>query len=160
LEIRPRTPAPHALKGSEGSKLKKQGAYVLYLDVRLPLTLTVGSLGRFFIPAGRYAYVGSARTGIAGRIARHRRLAEQKAGKIHWHIDYLLMHSHIQWAGDVMMEDGVECDISKQIASKKGVTVPVPGFGASDCRSECKAHLYRLPGMARYLLTQNLKLKE
>jgi Uri superfamily endonuclease len=27
----------------------------------------------------------------------------------------------------------------------KGVTAPVPGFGSSDCRAGCKAHLYRLP---------------
>jgi Uri superfamily endonuclease len=124
----------------------KQGAYVLYIDVKLPLTLDVGSLGKVFLPAGRYAYVGSARIGIASRIARHRRLAVQKTGKRHWHIDWLLTNPHAHLAGEVTLEGCIECNISKQIALKKGVTVPVPGFGASDCQSRCKAHLYLLPG--------------
>lgn len=124
---------------------KMRGAYLLFVDVKLPLNLKVGALGRVSLPAGRYAYVGSARSGIEVRVARHRRLAEEKIGKIHWHIDYLLVHRHTQWVGEEVLEDGVECVVSKQIAAKDGVTAPVPGFGASDCRSGCVAHLYFLP---------------
>lgn len=125
--------------------MKRQGAYVLHLDVKIPLTLTVGSLGTVFVPAGQYAYVGSARRGVAARIARHRCLAERKAGRVHWHIDYLLTSPNTRWAGETLLEDGIECEISKQFASRKGVTAPVRGFGSSDCRSGCEAHLYLLP---------------
>ena len=109
------------------------------------LTISVGSLGMVTFPAGRYVYVGSACRGVAGRIARHRRLAEHRNGKVHWHIDYLLINPHVRWAGEAAMEDGFECTLSEGIASRKGATVPVPGFGSSDCRAGCEAHLYRLP---------------
>jgi Uri superfamily endonuclease len=124
---------------------RKWGAYVLYLDIELPLTLHVGSLGSRVFPAGRYAYVGSARRGIAARVLRHKRLAAEKEGKLHWHIDYLLIHRHTKLSGEVALEKEIECRVSKRIAAMSGVTVPVPGFGASDCRTGCRAHLYRLP---------------
>jgi Uri superfamily endonuclease len=125
--------------------MKKRGAYVLYLHVKTPLGLTIGSLGLVCFPAGRYAYVGSACGGVAARVARHRRLAENKSGKPHWHIDYLLVHPRTVWMDATMLGNGIECTVSKDIASAKGVTTPVPGFGSSDCRSGCKAHLYHLP---------------
>jgi Uri superfamily endonuclease len=122
-----------------------QGAYLLYIKVKRLLKLDVGALGSVSFPVGKYVYVGSAHCGIETRIARHRRLAEGKAGKLHWHIDYLLVNRHVQWLGEEAFEDGAECIISKRIADKKGVAVPVPGFGASDCPSGCRAHLYLLP---------------
>ena len=122
-----------------------RGAYLLHIDIKQPLKVKVGALGMASLPAGRYVYVGSACRGIEARIARHLRLAKHKAGKIHWHIDYLLVNRHTKWVNAVALEDCVECEISRQIASKKGITVPVPGFGASDCRAGCRAHLYLLP---------------
>jgi Uri superfamily endonuclease len=123
----------------------KAGAYVLSIVLKQALNLRVGSFGTVYLSAGRYAYVGSARRGIAGRVARHRRLAMQKSGKLRWHIDYLLTNPYVQWTGETIFEDGVECSISRKIARMKGVTAPIPGFGSSDCRSGCEAHLYLLP---------------
>jgi Uri superfamily endonuclease len=138
--------------------MKKKGAYVLCLRVEQPLLLMVGSLGTVSFPAGHYAYVGSAQRGVAARVARHRRLAEQKSGKIHWHIDYLLTNPFVNWDGEIMLEDAVECKLSRQIASMMGVTVPKPGFGASDCSARCAAHLYHLPEGVRCLeLSQRLE---
>jgi Uri superfamily endonuclease len=125
--------------------MRRAGAYVLSIVVEQSLRVRVGALGIVTLPAGLYAYVGSARSGIAGRIARHRRLATQKYGKLRWHIDYLLTNPSVQWAGEAILEDGIECKISRRIARMKGVTAPVPGFGSSDCRSGCGAHLYLLP---------------
>ena len=122
----------------------KRGSYVLYIDIELPVTLQVGSLGSSVFSAGRYAYVGSARRGIAARVLRHKRLALQKEGKLHWHIDYLLVNRHTKLAGEAVLEDEIECTVSKRMASMNGVTVPVPGFGSSDCRAKCAAHLYLL----------------
>jgi Uri superfamily endonuclease len=124
---------------------QKRGAYVLYFDIELPLSLHVGSLGSRVFPAGHYAYVGSARRGITARVLRHKRLAVAKAGKTHWHIDYLLIHRHAKLTGAEALENKIECAISKRIAAMRGVTVPVPGFGSSDCRARCRAHLYLLP---------------
>jgi Uri superfamily endonuclease len=123
----------------------RRGAYLLCFDLKLPLALEVGSLGTVFFPAGRYAYVGSALSGIAARVSRHKRLAVQKTGKLHWHIDYILRDTHAQWAGEVVLENGIECEISKRLAAASGVSAPVPGFGSSDCRAGCRAHLYLLP---------------
>ncbi len=124
--------------------MKKQGAYILYLDVKQPLTLYVGSLKTIFLPQGRYAYIGSARAGIESRIRRHKRLVEKKTGKCHWHIDYLLVHPQIQLAGETAVTGGSECEISHQIASWRGTTTPVPKFGSTDCRKKCRTHLYLL----------------
>jgi Uri superfamily endonuclease len=121
-----------------------QGAYLLYIEVKRPIRLEIGAMGRIAFPAGRYVYVGSAHKGIEARLARHRRLAEQKSGKLHWHIDYLLTNMHVRWMKEEAFENGDECELSQQIASKKGVAIPAPGFGSSDCRSGCKSHLYFL----------------
>jgi Uri superfamily endonuclease len=121
-----------------------QGAYLLFIEVKRAIRLEVGALGKVAFPAGKYVYVGSAHRGIEARIARHRRLAEQKSGKLHWHIDYLLVNKNVRWVREKALEDGDECALSKQIAAKKGVAVPAPGFGSSDCLSGCKAHLYFL----------------
>jgi Uri superfamily endonuclease len=135
-----------------------EGAYVLCLEIEQPLILAVGSLGMVSIPSGHYAYVGSARQGVAARVARHRRLAELKSGKIHWHIDYLLTNPHVRWDGEIVGDDAVECTISRRIASIPGVRALIPGFGASDCRAGCAAHLYLLPKSLRCSdLAQSLK---
>ena len=142
-------------------KMRATGAYVLYVDIKQLLNLRVGSMGIVDFPVGRYAYVGSARRGIAARVARHRRLAEQKTGKLHWHIDYLLVNPYVRLAGEAVLENGIECSIARQIFRMKGVTVPVPGFGSSDCQSGCKAHLYLLPEAGRALdLAQLLKVSK
>jgi Uri superfamily endonuclease len=124
--------------------MQEKGAYLLYLRVTQSMTLRAGRLKDIFLSPGRYVYVGSARRGIAGRIARHKRLAEEKTGKLRWHVDYLLVHPHIRLIGEKVLPGSSECKVSKKIASRKGVRVPVSHFGSSDCRSGCPAHLYQL----------------
>ena len=120
------------------------GAYALYLNIRKSMTLQVGSLKEGVFPSGRYVYVGSARKSIAGRIARHRRLAETKTGNIHWHIDYLLTNPGIDLIGEKIHAGRMECDVAREIASMPDASVPVRGFGSSDCRCGCRAHLFRI----------------
>jgi len=128
----------------ELADMQERGSFLIYLCVTQSLSLSAGSLKNIFVPAGHYVYVGSARRGIAGRIARHRRLAGEKTGKHHWHVDYLLVHPQVEWAGEMALAGLCECEVSKRIASWRGVSVPVPHFGASDCRSGCRAHFYRI----------------
>ena len=120
------------------------GAYTVHLHIARDLTLQVGSLGNIFLPAGNYAYIGSARSGIAQRVARHYRLAESKTGKKHWHIDYLLTHPEVELIRIETHADGRECSIARQVASKPETSIPVPRFGSSDCRDGCAAHLFRI----------------
>jgi Uri superfamily endonuclease len=127
----------------------QKGAYFLYLHLNQPLKIDAGSLKNIYLPAGDYVYVGSARRGIAQRIARHKRLAEIKKGIPHWHIDYLLVQPQTQITGEMRLAGENECVASKEMASKKGVSAPVLGFGSTDCRSGCQAHLYRLDKFAR-----------
>ncbi len=133
--------------------MQKQGAYIVYLYSNRALTLEVGALKNVFLPSGLYAYVGSARGSLMGRIARHARLAESKTGKIHWHIDYLLTHPEIQLTRIALFPGSRECALSQKMAAKPGVTVPVPNFGSTDCRAGCPAHLYHLGSLKRRTIT-------
>lgn len=106
--------------------------YQLLIDIARPVRVVVGRLGRFDFPAGRYIYTGSARRHFEARVARH--LRQEKA--LRWHIDYLLAAPGTRIAGvRRYVED--ECAISRATPG----TVPVPGFGASDCRAGCGSHL-------------------
>ena len=128
--------------------MQTKRAYLLYLNVRQPLTMNVGMLGLSRFPAGLYVYVGSASSGIEQRIARHHRLANQKSGKKHWHIDFLLTHPNVRLVGCQKLEGHAECAVSKTVASIQGVTDPVLHFGATDCSAGCSTHLYRIHGRA------------
>lgn len=111
------------------------GAYVLAVRLPAPLALNIPRLGSPRLPAGMYAYCGSARGpgGLAARIARHLRLDKARR----WHIDHLTTTapvSRIFWE-----VDGDECALVDCLL-EAGATASVPGFGSSDCRS-CPAHL-------------------
>ncbi|NLT65078.1 MAG: GIY-YIG nuclease family protein [Acidobacteria bacterium] len=124
--------------------MAEQNAYLLFLDMGKPAAIEIGSLGVKAFPAGRYIYVGSARKGVDRRVGRHRHLAECKAGKLHWHIDYLLTHPDVRLAGSVTLKGACECDVARELLSFEGASAPVLRFGATDCRKGCKAHLYHL----------------
>ena len=120
------------------------GAYILHLHVKRAVTLHAGALGSITLPSGDYVYVGSARKSIESRVARHRRLADTKKGKLHWHIDYLLTHPIIELIAQEAFAGYRECDIARFIASLESASAPIRRFGASDCRSGCSAHLFRV----------------
>ena len=67
---------------------EEKGTYILIANVSQVRRLQVGSLGRFDVIPGFYAYVGSAfgAGGLRARLGHH--LAS--AAEPHWHIDYLL----------------------------------------------------------------------
>jgi Uri superfamily endonuclease len=122
--------------------VRQRGAYVLQLELSGQARLNVGALGEHELKPGRYLYVGSARRGMGARVARHKRLAETKAGIAHWHIDYLLLHPRCRLARVELLPGAEECTVSRSIGGRNGVAVPVPGFGSTDCRSGCRAHLF------------------
>lgn len=92
---------------------------------------------------GRYVYAGSALGpgGVAARLKRHLRVDKQT----HWHIDYLIPAAAIVGTAIVYGADRRECMWARALQRLHGATAPVVGFGSSDCRSGCTAHLWRLP---------------
>lgn len=115
--------------------VQRETSYQLLIDVPHPIAVTVGRLGRFSFPAGRYVYTGSARRNLDARIARH--LRKHKA--LRWHIDYLLAAPGVRVLS-VRHSRREECALNRATAG----SIPVPGFGASDCRAGCGSHLKRL----------------
>lgn len=121
------------------------GIYSLILQLAESKSLIVGKLGRFDCPPGIYVYLGSARGsgGLRGRLGRHLR----GDGKRHWHIDYLVSVSVVKGIGTIGLGSGAtgcsptECSWSQATLALPGATIPIPKFGASDCRSGCPAHL-------------------
>jgi Uri superfamily endonuclease len=121
---------------------REAGAYLLWLHLGQAQALAVGRLGSFSFPAGDYVYLGSAQGpgGLRGRLGRHLR----GGGQRHWHIDYLRSAAELIGYGyslSAAQPAALECGWSQKLAALPEAGVPVPGFGASDCRSGCEAHL-------------------
>ena len=93
-------------------------------------------MGRFEFPAGDYVYTGSALRNLEARIRRH----QSSVKKMHWHIDYLLAAPGVR-VREVLRHGECECQINQRVVG----AIPVPGFGASDCKAGCVSHLKRLP---------------
>lgn len=108
--------------------------YQLVIDVAREVTVRVGRLGVFRFPPGRYVYTGSAKRNLEARIARH--LSADK--RLRWHVDYLLAAPGVAVVA-VRRSRRPECELNR--ATRGGI--PVPGFGASDCRAGCGSHLKR-----------------
>ena len=106
--------------------------YQLELRLARPVRCRVGALGLCVFPAGRYRYTGSARAALEARIARH----QARTKRIRWHIDYLLAQPGVRIVA-VHRSALAEC----RLCQTTGGRIVVPGFGASDCRSGCGAHL-------------------
>ena len=115
------------------------GIYVAVFRLAQVCRLEIGCLGRWALPAGDYAYVGSAQRNLAARVARHAR--RQKP--LRWHIDYLSVHAPL--VGALLLPGGksLECRVAAVLA--RCYPRPIAGFGASDCR--CGGHLFRVRGV-------------
>jgi len=113
------------------------GTYVLVMRLCPSTEVRVGRLGVFRFPAGWYLYVGSALGlgGLAARLKRH--LLRRK--RLHWHIDHLLVVAELVEIWWRASPERQECAWARVLGRLPGASVPVPGFGASDCR--CPAHL-------------------
>jgi len=112
-------------------------SYQLIIEVGRDLELEVGALGRCRFPAGTYVYTGSARRNLEARVRRHLR----RDKSLRWHIDYLLLAPDVRIV-EVQFSKLPEC----QLNARNGGEIPVPGFGASDCRRGCGSHLKRNGG--------------
>lgn len=121
----------------------ESGSYALVLELGRARNLKIGRLGEVTLPSGVYAYTGSAfgSGGLRSRLGRHLR----GDGVKHWHIDYVRAAAKVQNCFYTVSDTRLECVWSQALAALPGAMIPVPGFGASDCRSGCGAHLIALP---------------
>jgi len=136
---RPTCLCPHPVTRQE--PIPSRGTYALLLSLSAPTTISVGRLGDHRIPRGFYLYVGSGLGpgGISARLARHSLLEK----KHHWHIDYLRPAALLEQAWVMAHSARVECRWAAAARELPQAEIPVPRFGASDCR--CRAHLFRFP---------------
>ncbi len=129
------------------SELSTTGVYILFLHVSKETVLNVGWLGTQKFPKGYYTYTGSAlgkgSTNLKHRLARHQRKQKQ----LFWHIDYLLANKNVTIEKTVAAETTkkLECTINCYLKTLADTTIPVNGFGASDCTNTCQSHLLYFP---------------
>lgn len=127
----------------------ESGTYVLLLRPRRSETLEVGRLGALELRPGVYAYVGSAfgPGGLDARLGRHWR----GGGSVHWHVDHLRRRSSPEGAWITRDPTPREHQWAEVLASMPDATLPMHGFGASDCA--CTTHLFRFrdpPALDRF----------
>jgi len=121
--------------------LPYSGTYSLVFQSSLERLITVGKLGQLRVKPGFYVYAGSAfgPGGLAARVAHHGRLS----GCPRWHIDYLGLSNNLEevwYTYDPIHREHQWIEI---IDSLKGSSIPLVGFGSSDCC--CQSHLYFFP---------------
>ena len=121
-----------ALRPPECDATARACTYQLLISVPASTRVRVGRLGEIGFRPGVYVYTGSARRGMESRIARHL----SRAKRLRWHIDYLLAAPGV-YVVDVRQLVEPEC----RVCQRTGGSIPVAGFGASDCRAGCCSHL-------------------
>jgi Uri superfamily endonuclease len=128
---------------------KLPGTYALILASASDRLIQIGKLGQLLLQPGYYVYAGSAfgPGGIKARIAHHARISQRP----HWHIDYLrsvLLLDEVWYSYNSERQEHRWADAFSRL---KGATIPIAGFGASDC--SCKSHLYLIrskPSVRRF----------
>lgn len=93
------------------------------------------------IAPGYYVYLGSAfgSGGLQARLGHHRRGSPRP----HWHIDYLRLLTQLTEVWYTYDPEHREHQWAHLSSLLPGATVPLAGFGTSDCR--CISHLYAFP---------------
>ena len=127
-----------------------KGAYLLIVELPVDTTIRVGNKGAIHFKKGSYGYVGSALNGLKQRIQRH--LRSEK--KLHWHIDYLLVHGTITSVFIKESSRRKECDLAHHFQQAFDV---IHGFGCSDCM--CQTHLFFGSTDAMTKLATSLQMK-
>lgn len=117
-----------------------KGTYILIASVSQMRRLQVGSLGRFELIPGFYAYVGSAfgAGGLRARIGHHL----VPTAEPHWHIDYLLQVARPAEVWFATAGRKLEHRWADFLEAAPGFRVPIPRFGSSDYHRSRLSHLF------------------
>ncbi|MFQ5708470.1 MAG: DUF123 domain-containing protein [bacterium] len=113
------------------------GTYALILASSTFADVRIGKLGRLGVKPGFYVYIGSAfgPGGLKTRLAHH----SQVSARPHWHVDYLRTHTSLQGVWCTYDSTRREHQWAEAMARLPGASVPLLGFGSSDCT--CVSHL-------------------
>ena len=127
----------------------RPGTYVLVLSSRSTYVIQIGKLGALQLRSGFYVYVGSALGpgGVRARLAHHLKPPRRP----HWHIDYLKDHTSVKEVWYRLDTRRLEHVWADHIRLTEGASVPLVGFGSTDCR--CESHLFffeRRPSRERF----------
>lgn len=116
----------------------RPGTYALMLSSATNAAIRVGRLGNLRLQMGFYVYVGSALGpgGVRARLAHHARSARRP----HWHIDYLRAHTTLEEVWFCYDRKSREHHLARCFAAMRTASVPMAGFGSSDC--DCESHLF------------------
>ena len=119
------------------------GTYALVLRFSRRMEIVVGRLGVLEAQPGYYVYVGSALGpgGLAARLGRH--LRREKARR--WHVDYLRAAAHVEEVWYATGKAHRECRWASVLRRLSGASVPLTGFGASDCGCPSHLHFFNVP---------------
>lgn len=140
----PTTLDPASGRGPSASHLPAlPGSYALWLRLPRETVLAVGRFGSHIFPPGDYVYLGSAQGpgGLRARLGRHLR----GGSRPHWHIDALRAAAEVCGWWYAAGSERLECRWSRALAALPQARVPLAGFGATDCRMGCPAHLLVFP---------------
>ena len=114
------------------------GTYVLVLSSRSTDLIQIGKLGALQLQSGFYVYVGSALGpgGVRARLAHHLKLSRRP----HWHIDYLRADTTVEDIWYRFDTRRLEHSWAEHFSLAEGASVPLVGFGSTDC--SCESHLF------------------
>ena len=122
---------------SRMSVTRHGGTYALILFCSQDKQVQIVKLGPLRLRQGFYVYVGSAfgPGGVRARVAHHQKVSQRP----HWHIDYLRPHTRLDriWYSHDRLRR--EHQWAHAIHNLRGASVPLAGFGSSDCK--CSTHL-------------------
>ena len=121
------------------------GSYAILLACSSVHRLRIGRLGWLVTEPGCYVYVGSALGpgGVAARVGRHLRQSVRR----HWHVDYLRPATCLTECWLAYDPSRREHEWADAFAGMPGSSVPLVGFGCSDCG--CESHLFHFASPPR-----------
>ena len=111
------------------------GTYALILESSSKKSMKIGGLGNLLVQPGFYTYIGSAlgTGGLKARVSHHLNTHR----RAHWHIDYLRKITPLV---EVWYRSGRDRFEHQWAEEMKRLSLPIPGFGCSDCT--CRSHLF------------------
>jgi Uri superfamily endonuclease len=118
------------------------GTYALVLSSSIASPSRIGKLGTLQLQPRFYIYIGSAHVpgGLRARLGHHL----GSTIRPHWHIDYLRAHTNPEEVWYCYAPRPWEHQWAKCIGMMRGASIPLAGFGASNCL--CETHLYFFNG--------------
>jgi Uri superfamily endonuclease len=119
------------------------GSYIVIGRLDNDVILNSGPFSERQVTQGYYLYSGSAYGpgGLCARITRHLNPDSKKF----WHFDHLKANLFFEEILYSVYALNHECELIKAIQEMEKVSFPLPGFGSSDCRKGCPAHLAMFP---------------